>query len=112
MKIVSFEDIKKICFYDGTMGEYHTITDANSLQKIIEYWSDFQFYDEEPDTDPITESLTHGCLYWFEFYGTADEDKPIFCIGLEPFFVIQNEEKYGPYKIVSDTAINEILNLI
>lgn len=109
---ISFDKIEKIYFYNAAMGEEQTITSYESIENIIAQWKSLQFYDEVPATDPTLEGLSHECLYYFEFYEAADDDAPIFCAGLNPFYIKLGEEKYGPYMLDNEQIVAEVLNAI
>lgn len=40
---ISFEDVEKIFFYDASMGEYQTITDADKIEEIVLQWKNVIF---------------------------------------------------------------------
>ena len=106
---LSFEDVHKIYFYDAAMGEGGRSTDSAYIQGITDGFVGISFYKEEPEIHPTWESLSHGCLYWFEFYNNVSDEEPWFCIALDPFFFVVNGETAGPYTLVSDEIIADIL---
>ena len=109
---VSFEDVEKIFFYDASMGEYQTITDTAKIEEIVNQWQNLSFYDKKAPVDPTIEGLTYQCLYWFEFYNDMNDDSPDFGLGLSPFYVLIGENPYGPFSLVSDQTVSDILSAV
>ena len=70
------------------------------------------FYDKKAPVDPTIEGLTHQCLYWFEFYNDMNDDSPDFGLGLSPFYVLIGENPYGPFSLVSDQTVSDILSAV
>ena len=109
---ISFDKIGKIYFYDASMGEEQVITAPELVEQLTSQWKNLQFSDEAPAPDPAKSGLSRECLYYFEFYENVEDNTPIFCAGLDPFYVKIEEEKFGPYKLNSDEVISDILNTV
>lgn len=108
----AFDNVKKIYYYDAALGEDWTVTDPQVIGKIVKKIKNFTFYDEPAPDDPEADSFRYQCFEYFEFYENAEDDTPIFSIGLDPFYVKIGEEKFGPYSVdILDDEIIELLRL-
>ena len=105
------ENIGKIYLYDGAMGEEWTITDPQTVEAMADQLRSICFYDETPPEDPTLAGLSHQCLYYIEVYQGAEDQSPLFSVGLQPFYIKVGEEKFGPYAIESDECITKLLKL-
>ena len=109
---VTFEGIGKIYAYDAALGEGWTVSDPETINSIISKMRDIEFYNEVPSVDPVTETLSHQCFDYLEFYERAEDTSPIFCMGLDPFYIEINDEKTGPYVTeLPDGFVSDLLKL-
>lgn len=109
---VSFDGINKIYAYDAALGEGWTVTDPKIIELIIEKIRSIIFYNETPSVDPAVNTLSHQCFEYFEFYKNQEDVSPIFCMGLDPFYIETEDEKFGPFVAdISDNFVTELLKL-
>lgn len=109
---VTLENIGKIYAYDAALGESWTVIDSGTIETIIEKIRNIVFYNETPSVDPVVETLSHQCFEYFEFYKDTEDTTPIFSMGLDPFYIEIEGEKFGPYVTdVPDGFVTELLKL-
>lgn len=109
---VTLENIGKIYAYDAALGEGWAVIDSDTIETIIEKIRDIVFYNETPSVDPVVETLSHQCFEYFEFYKDTEDTIPIFSMGLDPFYIEIEGEKFGPYVTdVPDGFVTELLKL-
>ncbi len=109
---VTLEDIGKIYAYDAALGEGWTVIDSGTIETIIEKIRDIAFYNETPPVDPVVETFSHQCFEYFEFYKDKEDATPIFSMGLDPFYIEIEGQKFGPYVVdIPDGFITELLKL-
>lgn len=102
--------IHKIVFYDGAMGEFGEVTAPNDIKQVMNALRKLEIYNEKAEPNPTTVNLSHGCLYWLDFFETVEDEHPAFSIGLDSFFIDVGREKTGPYRTENEgTVITEIL---